>query len=233
MHATALADRDAAILSLVPLVRKLARRVASRITSTVIDVDDLASAGSLAAIRAVDAFDPSFGVPLVGYASRVILGAMYNEMRRADPVSERDRRTARIGQRHRHELQHELGHEPSLAEIEARCPGFQRALERCRRRETSYDAPLPHSEGYALCPLDFLRSRDDVAGTVIANGERVELHGAIASLDGRRRAVIAQHYFEERSLYGIAADLEVSPQRTSQLHLSALGRLQKRLAAGA
>jgi RNA polymerase sigma factor for flagellar operon FliA len=231
MHATVLADRDAAILSLAPLVRKLARRVASRVASTVVDVDDLESAGWMAVIRAVDVFAPSFGVPIEGYAGRVVLGAMYNELRRVDPVSERDRRTMRLGKRAIHELQHELGRAPSSAEIEARCPGYRRALGRCARLEVSYDATFRSAEGTVLRPVDVLPGSDDVAGTVIAAEERVELQGAIAGLDERRRTVISQHYFERRNLNSVAQDLDVSPQRASQLHLTALEQLQARIAA--
>ena len=147
-----LADRDAAILSLAPLVRKLARRIASRVPSTVVDVDDLESAGWMAVIRAVDVFDPSFGVPIEGYAGRVVLGAMYNELRRADPLSERDRRTVRRGSRALHELQHELGREPSSAEIEVRCPGRSRrdaVSRRCRAKRSS--SPRPAESPLGAC----------------------------------------------------------------------------------
>ena len=184
----------------------------------------------MAVIRAVDVFDPSFGVPIEGYAGRVVLGAMYNELRRVDPVSERDRRTMRLGKRAIHELQHELGRAPSSAEIEARCPGYRRASGRCARLEVSYDAAFRSTEG-TVRPADILPGCDDVTGTVIAREERAELRWAIASLDDRRRAVISQHYFERRNLNSVAQDLDVSPQRVSQLHLTALEQLQTRIAA--
>lgn len=227
MPATTFADRNATILSLAPLARKLARRVAARVASAVVDVDDLESAGWMAAIQAVDRFDPSFGVPFEGYAIRVMLGAMYNELRRVDPVSERNRRTLRSGHRVRHELRHELGREPSRSEIEVRCPGYGRALGRYARLEVSYDATVATCEGTMRRPIDALCSSDDVAGAVVAAETRVELQGAIASLDDRRRAVISQHYFEHRSLHSIAEELDVSAQRASQLHRTALARLRK------
>jgi DNA-directed RNA polymerase specialized sigma subunit len=104
--ATPAIDRDAAILSLAPLVTRLVSRVSYLVSTTAAcDRGDLESAGWVGAIRAVDTFDDSRGVPLAGYAQRVIFGAMLNEVRRADPVSERDRRTVRIGKRMRVELQ--------------------------------------------------------------------------------------------------------------------------------
>jgi RNA polymerase sigma factor for flagellar operon FliA len=224
------ADRDARILSLAPLVRKLARRVSARVASTVVDADDLEAAGWMAAIQVVERFDPSFGVPLEGYAGRVLLGAMYNELRRADPVSERDRRTIRKGERGRHELRHELGGEPSLPEVVARCPGLWRALARAERRQLSYDAALGDGGQGRLRPLGVMAAHEDVPGALIAHEAKTELAAALASLDARRRRVIAEHYFEGRSLQSVAIELEVSPQRISQLHRSALDTLQTRLA---
>jgi DNA-directed RNA polymerase specialized sigma subunit len=43
--------------------------------------------------------------------------------------------------------------------------------------------------------------------------------------------VILQHYFAERSLRMLGDEMAVSPQRVSQLHLLAIGRLRRDLAA--
>ena len=223
-------DRDAAILRLRALVLRLARWVAKRARSTTVDIDDLESSGWVAAIRAVDAFDPAFGVPLEAYAGRLIVGAMFNELRRADPVSERDRRMVRRGNRLREHLEQELGHEAELRELEVVCPGFRRALARCTSPQISYDGPNVLPDGSILRPIAFLAGATDVARTIVADERRCELETAIATLDERRRAVITQHYFEDRPLRGIATGLDVTPQRVSQMHLSALARLHDRLA---
>jgi RNA polymerase sigma factor for flagellar operon FliA len=234
MNATAACDRDAAILALAPHVTRLAARVSHFASkNAVCDKGDLESAGWLAAIRAVDSFDPARGVPLEGYAQRVILGAMFNELRRCDPVSERDRRTVRVGTRVRYELAHELHREPTLAEIEAKVPGFSRAVVRC------HGTPRSMNESPAWCEDNFvfdlsiegkLAGGDDVADIVIAHETSTEVHASLARLDERRRSVIASHYFEERPLREIARDFGVSAQRVSQLHGMALESVRRRLA---
>ncbi|HET7700100.1 MAG TPA: sigma-70 family RNA polymerase sigma factor [Candidatus Limnocylindria bacterium] len=73
----------------MPLARALSRRV--RLADTpVADGEDLASAGLLGLIDAVDRFEPGRGVPFEAYASLRIRGAIIDELRRVD---ERGRRT--------------------------------------------------------------------------------------------------------------------------------------------
>ncbi len=53
----------------------------------------------------------------------------------------------------------------------------------------------------------------------------------MALLSERQRRILALHYGESESLHAIGRKLAVSPQRVSQLHLSALARLRKALPA--
>ncbi|MGH7708308.1 MAG: sigma factor-like helix-turn-helix DNA-binding protein, partial [Vulcanimicrobiaceae bacterium] len=43
----------------------------------------------------------------------------------------------------------------------------------------------------------------------------------------RQRRILALHYDDELSLNAISRRLQISPQRVSQLHLSALARLRR------
>ena len=92
-------DREDAIARLLPLVRRIARRIARLVPGT--DLDDLIGDGCVGVIRAVDAFDPALGPSLEQYTRRVAVGAMLNGVRRLDPVSERVRRVIRIAERER------------------------------------------------------------------------------------------------------------------------------------
>lgn len=233
MTATVASDRDAAILSLEPIVVRLASRVSFFASqNALVDKADLESVGWVAAIKAVDVYDPTRGVPLGGYAQRVILGAMLNELRRLDPVSERERRTVRVGTCMRFELQHELGREPSLAEIEARVPGFSRAVVRCHNHSPlSLDAPPRSSEDEATTQSlgAMVAGNVDVAAVVVEHEAVCELHAAIASLDERRRTVIEARYFGDVALGDVAREFGVTSQRASQLHLTALSELREAL----
>jgi RNA polymerase sigma factor FliA len=234
MTATIASDRDAAILSLEPIVVRLASRVSFFASqNALVDKADLESVGWVAAIKAVNVYDPARGVPLGGYAQRVILGAMFNELRRCDPVSERDRSAVRKGTRVRHEPRHGLGREPSLAEIEAKVPGFKRAVVRCHQSPVSINAPrVKHLQdpSFDMTLEGSMAGGTDVA-TIVAERETVtELFAAVDRLDEKRRSVIESHYFGDRTLDDVAVDFHVTEQRASQIHRSALAKLREALA---
>lgn len=218
------AERDAAIAALLPLVRHLARRLKSVARGA--DLDDLIGDGSIGLVRAIDSFDAARGTALDAYARRLIVGAMLNGLRRLDPVSERVRRTIRRAEERRFALAQDLGTLPSFAEIEASDSGLRRARAIAfRHTALSLDAPLP-SERDALADWSA-----EPARATLERARRRELGTAIASLPERQRRILALHYGGELSLRAIGTQLHVSPQRVSQLHLSALTRLRHAVAA--
>ena len=75
-------ERDARVAELLPMVRRVARRLKRLVPS--FDMDDLIGDGSLGLLRAVDSFDPQRGPLLEDYARRLIVGAMLNGIRRMD-----------------------------------------------------------------------------------------------------------------------------------------------------
>ncbi len=212
-------DREATIRRLFPLVRQTARRVARVLRAA--DVDDLIGDGSLGLIRAVDTFDAERGTTLELYARRLIVGAMLNGLRRLDPVSERVRRTLRRAEERRLELAQRRGTLPSLAELERDDAQLRRArIVAYRQAALSLDAPLLGGESVL---------RDvaiDPAQQVAERAKRREIAEALALLPERQRRILALHYGHELSLHAISSKMSVSPQRVSQLHLSALARLR-------
>jgi RNA polymerase sigma factor for flagellar operon FliA len=188
------------------------------------DLDDLIGDGSVGLLRAVDAFDPTRGIPLEQYARRMILGAILNGVRRMDPVSERMRRTMRVAERARFVLAHELGTLPSLSEMERLMPALRRARAEVHHRvPLSLDASLPSGEhlepDYAGDPQAIVGERLD----------RARIHAAVNALPSRQRAVVVAHYFAQRRLRSLVEPMCISPQRVSQLHLMAIERLRAEL----
>lgn len=219
-------DREEQIRLLLPLVRRIARRIARVVGGT--DLDDLIGDGSVGLIRAVDSFDSRRGLTIEQYARRIVAGAMLNGIRRLDPVSERVRRTLREAERERYALATERGELPPIHEMEKRVPALKRArTEAHRGTPVSIDAPLPSGERFAA-------SATDDPQTVAADAaERARIHEAIALLPPRERKLVIAHYFAEHSLRALSRDMDVSPQRVSQLHLIAIGRMRRGLAPGA
>lgn len=220
-------DRDAAIAALVPMIRRIARRVKRLVPG--FDLDDLIGDGCIGAIRAVDSFDASRGPSLEQYACRLALGAMLNGIRRMDPVSERARRAVREGENQRYALAAGVGRVPSVAEMDRQRPGYARALAAAQNGQPlSLDAPLPIGESLGL---DWSA---DPAGVCERRDASAQLAAAIRSLPRRQQRLIAAHYFGERSLRSIGAAMSISSQRASQLHLNALQKLRSgRLRAAA
>jgi RNA polymerase sigma factor for flagellar operon FliA len=205
-----------------PLVRQVARRVALMARGA--DPDDLVGDGSIGLIRAVDTFDASRGTTLESYARRLIAGAMLNGLRRLDPVSERVRRTLRRAEERRFAIAQEQGSLPTLAEMERSDPALRRARVAGYRQSTlSLDALLPHGN-------DPLADRSlEPSAQAAERAKRARLRQAIELLPQRQQRILALHYAQEVSLHAIGVRLRVSPQRVSQLHLSALTHLRKTL----
>ncbi len=213
-------EREERIRDLFPMIRKIARRVSRMVVGS--DVDDLVGEGCVGLIRAVDSFDPTRGPSLEQYASRIVAGAMLNGLRRLDPVSERVRREMREAERERYALANERGTVPSQREMEERRPALRRAAAHAHcHTPLSLDSPLPVGERLV---------RDVGSDPAVVVGEIAQtehLQAALETLPPRLRNVITLHYFAELSLHQIGEQMNISPQRASQLHLAALQKLQK------
>ncbi|MBV9232987.1 MAG: sigma-70 family RNA polymerase sigma factor [Candidatus Eremiobacteraeota bacterium] len=218
-------QRDERVHALLPLARRLARRLKRMVPH--FDLDDLTSDGCVGLLRAVDSFDPRRGTKLEEYARRLIVGAMLNGVRRMDPVSERARRIVRDGENERYALAAARGDVPSTYEMERRRPGYRRAIASAYRGQPlSLDAPLPIGESLGG---DW---NEDPARIVEQRAQCRQLAALIEGLTPRQKQIVLLHYFNETSLRTVSKRLAISPQRASQLHLSALAQL-KRLAHGA
>ncbi len=222
--AGAIDEREATIRRLLPLVRRLARRVLRVVGSA--DLDDLVGDGSIGLIRAVDTFDETRGATLEVYARRLVVGAMLNGLRKVDPVSERVRRTMRLAEAKRFALAQERGTMPSFCELERDDPGLRRArIAAYRQSAVSLDAALPPA-----CRA-LVEDASDPSVRVEALAKSREIAEAIALLPERQRRIVALHYTHEMTLLSISARMAVSPQRISQLHLGALERLRRTVAS--
>ncbi len=213
-------SREETIRRMLPLVKKIARRLHRLIPGC--DGDDLVGEGSIGLIRAVDSFDASRGPSIEHYAARIVAGAMLNGLRKLDPVSERVRREVREADRERYALATALGTLPTQRDMEERRPGLRRAAMHAHRyTPLSLDGPLPSGErlsgdwGADPCAITVQRS------------ERQFVRMALDRLSARQQRVVTLHYFHGKSLHQIGRILSISPQRASQLHLAAITALRK------
>ncbi len=211
--------RDATILSLVPLVRRLARRVKRVIRQA--EHEELLGEGYLAIVRAVDRYDSSLGIPLEGFAAKIVFGSMINALRRRDPVGERARRVLRAVERERFAIAAREGAMPSERVLEERFPQYRAsAAEVAERNPLSLDSPLPE---HVRVPLDW---SGDPLLAVLRNERDAEIGAGLSRLPERKRTVVVDHYLHGESLAKVGSTLGVTRQRVSQLHISALQQLR-------
>lgn len=229
-------DRQAAeerwILETIPLVRHLARRVASTVSRHA-DLEDLISAGTVGLVKAARSYDPDRDAEFRTYAYIRIRGAIIDELRSRSFVPATVHARYRNVQEAYRRLTGRNGAPPDDAEL-AREAGLTRdelyrVLQEARARQfLSIHGLAGDDEGgpEPLVPPDREPGPDEQA-------ERKELlarlAAAIRDLPDRERKVILLYYERDLNMKEIAAVLEVSEPRISQIHAAALFRLSMKL----
>lgn len=213
---------DAMVREYLPLVKKIALRLAVRLPED-IDVDDLMQVGLMGLLRARESYDASQGAAFATYAGIRIKGAMLDELRSHDwlprSVQEQFSRVSHAIER----LEAQLGRPPQDAEI-------ARALDMALADYQSLAARLACARMTHLDVQDesesAARSPDDPLRQVGETGFREAMAGAITRLPEKEQLMMSLYYSEGLNLKEIGAVLGVSESRVSQLHGQALARLR-------
>ena len=220
--ATELEDLDTVVLKHTDQVRRIARRVA-RSTGGAIDVDDLFSVGVIGLIQAYHAYSMDAGRPFGVYAEYRIRGAMLDEMRRLDPMSQPMRKKSRSLDKAVNTLSHRLGREPTEVEI---AEFMETSLEQVRR--TRREVQQHRFVTYEDTRIDDLRLSMSEGGFLGPNA-KIALAQAIQKLPERLQQLLMLYYFHDLSLKEIGRVLEVTEARVCQLHKQAVKELRGHL----
>lgn len=203
------------ITSNLPLVGYLVSQVMAGATH--LSREDLAQAGALALVKAVDSFDESRGVPFSGYARQVILGGIRDEMR-ADDWAKRSTRTAiKAAVSAQEVLTSALGRTPTTDEI-AGALGVDRktaaeSMAMSKVQVSSIDEAV----------TDFLASDAEPTDAGLLARERLDyLRMAVESLPARLQYIVVEVYLNERPLGEIAEELGVTHSAVSQQRAEAI-----------
>jgi RNA polymerase sigma factor for flagellar operon FliA len=212
--------RDTLILQYTPLVKYVLGRL-SISTTSIMDNDDMISAGTVGLIEAVGRFDPSLGVKFETYAISRIRGAMFDALRCAVPIASRvpSVRTSVSWNRRAKALREKLGREPEEHEV-AQALGL--SLERYHTivsdsawATVSLDKllhPDNESDNHLESELPDLDA-EDVAASAERNDSVRKLGTAIQGLADRDQLLLSLYYKEELTQKEIAAVLEISESR--------------------
>nr|WP_221377493.1 sigma-70 family RNA polymerase sigma factor [Actinoplanes polyasparticus] len=188
--------------------------------------DDLASAGYAALVTAAQGFDEARGVPFGKFAAMRVRGALLDELRGLDWASRSVRARARRAEQARQELTAQLGRTPTETEL-AQLLGVA-VSELASVHDDVQRAAVLSLQGFAagtaeeMLPETALNPEE-----MLLHRERIGyLHDAVAVLPERLRFVVEESYLRERPLAEVAAELQVTESRVSQLRTEALALLK-------
>jgi RNA polymerase sigma factor for flagellar operon FliA len=220
-HLTA-AQEEELVTQHLPLVGYLVSERLGRVPVHV-SRDDLTSAGFAALALAARGFDLDRGVPFGRFASPRIRGALIDELRSHDWASRSVRAKARQRDTASQTLAATLGRAPTQSEV-GESLGVAAAEVGAGEHDVQRAVLLSLDGFFDPTAVDLMAPSGDASPEeyVIANERIGYLHDAVTMLPDRLREVVTQYFFEERPMADIAADLDVSESRVSQMRAEAL-----------
>ncbi|GEP40216.1 DNA-directed RNA polymerase sigma-70 factor [Nocardioides psychrotolerans] len=219
---------DALAVENIALVGHIVRETMSRVPSHV-NREDLSSAGMMALVKASRAFEADRGVPFVRYAATRIRGAILDELRGIDWASRAVRRRSRDLDSTRAQLAVALGRSASNAEV-ASALGIPIAEVEGNDEDIARANVLSLQGTTEAGLVDTLVSPTAGPEDMLEHRERLQyLVEAIDELPDRLRVVVTEYFLAERPMAEIAAELDVSESRVSQIRAEALVLLRDAL----
>lgn len=225
---------DALIRQHAPLVRRIAQHMMAKLPPSV-ELDDLIQVGMIGLADALSRYEASQGVQFETFASQRIRGAMLDELRGNDWMS----RSARKGQKDIeaaiHRLEQILGRPPKEAEIAQEMAlelaEYQELLGRVRGTQLIYleDIGQGGDEGESFLDRHVADAEADPFAQLRDHRLRQALVQAIENLPEREKYVMSMYYEHDMNLKEIAAVLDVTESRISQLHSQAIARLRTKM----
>lgn len=192
--------------------------------TTVIDREDLVSAGTVGLIDAIDRYDPDRRVPFEAYAATRIRGAVLDEIRRLNVYGRAVWRAARELKAAAETIAARTGRTPSLAELSAATAIDGERLRVALQARMSGFVSLDRLVDDGAEPAWI---SDDPAQPILDRDLRDDVQRALRSLPEREHSVLAQIYGQSLTLREIGERLGVSEARVCQLHSRAISQIRR------
>lgn len=231
---------DQLVSRYAPLVRRIALQLAARLPAN-IEFDDLTQAGLMGLLDAARRYQSVPDAQFETYASQRIRGAMLDELRGQDWLPRSVRSKARSIEQAVARLNQLLMRAPTETEIADEL-GVSLAEYR-QLLDDAYGVQVVHYEDFgrnaneeAGHPLDYVTPADTGQpargpfSRMVAGGLRKALVEAIKNLPEREQLLLSLQFEQDLTQKEIAAVLEVSEGRISQIRSQAIIRLRAYLA---
>lgn len=229
---------DELVRHFTPLVRSELRRARSRFPSH-IDSEELEAAGLEALFLSVRDFNVALGCSFEGYSKKRIWGAMVDRVRRMDGIPRTALRAAKTLSAARSHFHQRHGRAPDHDELAGELGVSPEQLGRLERQaqvsnklslDVSRHGGNAEDSGAELAAVSHLQAREDNPLQNMAGAEmRGLLLEGLKALPERERSILVLYYNEGIMFTEIAAAMDVSESRISQMHTRALERLKRYL----
>jgi len=225
--------RNQLIEHYLPLVRNHAERLKAKLPS-VVQVDDLTTAGVLGLMDAIEQFDPDRKVKFETFSAIRIRGAMMDELRGLDWVPRLVRQRAKMLSEATANLRAQLGRQPSEEEV---ATVLNVPLDEYKRIAAD-SQPTNVFSIYGKRPSNNqnhdMEDPDDVANLCDPRSNNPLLQAQHKTLQEilvkgftrSERLIVVLYYYEQLTMKEIGATLDLSESRVSQMHTSIVNRLK-------
>lgn len=220
------AQRDQIARACAPRIKVIALHLKAKLPSHV-ELGDLVSAGTLGLMEALGKFQAGLGIRFETFADSRIRGAMLDELRRLDWFSRGLRQKIKKLEHIIREFEQENGHTPTRSDL----------LERTGQDRLELEETLEALNSQFILSLDAIQDASVQASenrhlqepfAVAAFHDIIDKLGhLIDKLNEREKLVLSLYYTDELNMKEVAAVLDITEGRVSQLHSQALGKLKK------
>lgn len=192
--------------------------------------EDLASAGKLALIEALRRFNGP-EQEARAYCFIRVRGAVYDELRRLDPLSRRTRNQITLVQRAAQALELGLGRVPTATEISDATGMPANKLRQLERINTATAVRSLQEEGEGgETILQIADPLADSPAQVLENEDLIDtVRDALERLPESHAYVMRRYHLEDATLETIAAEMRVSRERVRQLRIAAEKKMKSDL----
>jgi len=217
-------QQDALIRSHLPLVRRMAGHLASRLPPSV-ELDDLMQFGLMGLNDALQRYQAQEGVPFEVYARTRIRGAMIDGLRQADLLPRHVRDRVREAEETVRRLSQTLSRAPEDGEIaEAMSLSLDDYRSLLADAVSIQYGDDDHEGGTSAAEL--VPDEDTPLSLIERRDEAKKLADMLRKLPEREAMIMALHYQEGLTFREVAKVLDLTPGRISQMHTQAIVRLR-------
>jgi len=226
-------ERDRLILDHLPVCKAIAVQI-HKALPVHIDLDDLIQAGVLGLLDAAEKYNPS-KAQFPSYAKHRIRGAILDSLRKLDFASRDLRRRWKQVEAVMRELRAILQRDPTEEEVAERLH-----IDIARLRKLRSDAHSVGQFSTSHCdPVDDHIVEQQFTGRPETRPDNIFSHvqmsaaldQAMKPLRPRQQQVVMAYYSEQKTMKEIGHLLGINESRVSQLHKSALAKMQVELRA--